>query len=71
LIRKAVDAYNNAVSAQEEGDWAAYGAYLNELESYLNQLNDGGEQQKQDVQNTDDQVSNDGESAAETENGAE
>ncbi len=41
LIRKAVDAYNSAVSAQEKGDWASYGQYLNELESYLNQLNAG------------------------------
>lgn len=53
LIQKAVDAYNNAVAAQERGDWAAYGSYLNELESYLNQLNAGGEedvQQTQDMQ---------------------
>ncbi|NLT47527.1 MAG: COG1615 family transporter, partial [Clostridiales bacterium] len=41
LIRSAVEAYNNAVAAQERGDWAAYGAYLNELESYLNKLNTG------------------------------
>ena len=41
LIRKAVDAYNNAVSAQGRGDWAAYGAHLKELEKYLNMLNTG------------------------------
>ncbi|NLT47030.1 MAG: UPF0182 family protein, partial [Clostridiales bacterium] len=41
LIRSAVEAYNNAVAAQERGDWAAYGTYLNELESYLNKLNTG------------------------------
>ncbi|GAB1476380.1 UPF0182 family protein [Bacillota bacterium] len=39
LIRKAVEAYNNAVSAQNKGDWAAYGGYLEELEGYLNRLN--------------------------------
>lgn len=39
LIRKAVDAYNNAISAQSKGDWAAYGDYLDELERYLNELN--------------------------------
>lgn len=42
LIRKAVDAYNNAKDAQEQGNWASYGEYINELESYLNELNDGG-----------------------------
>ncbi len=41
LIRAAVEAYNNAKAAQERGDWAAYGRYLNELESYLNRLNTG------------------------------
>lgn len=39
LIQKAVEAYNNAVAAQEQGDWAAYGTYLDELSQYLNQLN--------------------------------
>jgi uncharacterized membrane protein (UPF0182 family) len=38
LIRRAVDAYNNAISAQQSGDWAAYGRYLKELEDYLNRL---------------------------------
>lgn len=41
LIRKAVDAYNKAVSAQEKGDWASYGGFLKELEGYLNKLNAG------------------------------
>jgi uncharacterized membrane protein (UPF0182 family) len=41
LIRKAVDAYNKAVSAQEKGDWASYGEHLKELESYLDKLNKG------------------------------
>ncbi|MFA5636032.1 MAG: UPF0182 family protein, partial [Anaerovoracaceae bacterium] len=39
LIRNAVAAYNNAVEAQAQGDWAAYGRYLSELEGYLNKLN--------------------------------
>ncbi len=41
LIRKAVDTYNKAVSAQEKGDWASYGGFLKELEGYLNKLNTG------------------------------
>lgn len=41
LIRKAVEAYNNAVTAQEQGDWTAYGNYLDELNEYLNLLNQG------------------------------
>ncbi|MBR5517387.1 MAG: UPF0182 family protein [Firmicutes bacterium] len=38
LIEKAVTAYNNAESAMQAGDWAAYGKHLDELESILNQL---------------------------------
>ena len=38
LIQKAVEAFENAESAQKDGDWAAYGEYLDELEKYLNQL---------------------------------
>ena len=38
LIQSAVDAFENAQSAQQNGDWAAYGEYLEELEGYLNQL---------------------------------
>ena len=38
LIEKAVTAYNNAESAMQSGDWAAYGKHLDELESILNQL---------------------------------
>lgn len=40
LIAGAYEAYQNAVEAQESGDWAAYGEYLEELEDYLNQLQD-------------------------------
>ncbi|MCQ2547615.1 MAG: UPF0182 family protein [Clostridia bacterium] len=39
LIDKAVQAYNNAVKAQESGDWSKYGKYLDQLEEYLNKLN--------------------------------
>ena len=38
LIQKAVEAFENAESAQRDGDWAEYGEYLAELEKYLNQL---------------------------------
>ncbi len=38
LIDKAVAAYNNAQSAMQSGDWAAYGKYQDELASLLNQL---------------------------------
>lgn len=38
LIQKAVTAYDNAQAAMQQGDWAAYGRYLDELESALNQL---------------------------------
>ncbi len=38
LAKKANEAYNNAVSAQKNGDWAGYGSYLNELQKYLNQM---------------------------------
>ena len=41
LIQKAVDAYNNAVDAQKDGDWTNYGKYLDELNSYLTQLQSG------------------------------
>ena len=49
LIQKAVDAYNNAVDAQQKGDWTSYGKYLDELSQYLNQLSQGG-QGAQDLQ---------------------
>lgn len=38
LIEKANEAYDNAVNAQREGKWKEYGDYLDELEDYLNQL---------------------------------
>jgi uncharacterized membrane protein (UPF0182 family) len=38
LIQAAVDAYNSAIQAQKDGDWAKYGDDLKKMESYLNQL---------------------------------
>lgn len=38
LIQKANEAYENAVNAQKSGNWKKYGDYLDELEKYLNQL---------------------------------
>ena len=38
LAKKANEAYNNAVSAQKNGDWAGYGSYIKELQKYLNQM---------------------------------
>lgn len=43
LIQKAVLAFNNAVIAQQTGDWSAYGRYLAELEATLNLLKGTGE----------------------------
>lgn len=41
LIQKANEAFNNAVSSQQNGDWAAYGDYLKELQQYLEALEAG------------------------------
>ena len=38
LIAKAQEAFTNAQEAQQQGNWAAYGTYLDQLEDYLNQL---------------------------------
>jgi len=38
LIRLANEAYENAATAQQNGDWSSYGQYLKELKNYLNQL---------------------------------
>ncbi len=38
MIDAAAKAYNDAIKAQRNGDWAAYGKYMNELEKYLNEL---------------------------------
>ena len=38
LAALAAAAYENAQKAMQQGDWAKYGKYLNELEGYLNEL---------------------------------
>ncbi len=38
IIAAAVEAYNNAQAAAQAGDWANYGKYMDQLESYLTQL---------------------------------
>ncbi|NLD19405.1 MAG: UPF0182 family protein [Clostridiales bacterium] len=38
IVEKAQEAFNNAESAQKDGDWAKYGQYLSELQKYLNML---------------------------------
>ncbi len=38
LIEAAAAAYDNAQAAMKEGDWEGYGKYLDELEKYLNKL---------------------------------
>jgi uncharacterized membrane protein (UPF0182 family) len=38
LIEAANDAYEDALEAQQNGDWAAYGNHMKDLEKYLNLL---------------------------------
>ena len=38
LITKANEAFDNAQAAMQSGNWSKYGEYLDQLESYLNQL---------------------------------
>ena len=38
LIKKAQNAYDKAIAAQQAGDWASYGKDLKKLETYLNKL---------------------------------
>jgi len=38
LARLANGAYEDAIAAQQRGDWAAYGEYLDQLSMYLNQM---------------------------------
>ncbi len=40
LIRKAQNAYDKAIEAQKNGEWAEYGKYIGQLESYLKKLDD-------------------------------
>lgn len=38
LIEAAAKAYEDAISAQKDGNWAKYGEYMQKLENYLNKL---------------------------------
>ena len=38
LAALAAAAYENAQKAMQQGDWAKYGKYLDEMEGYLNEL---------------------------------
>lgn len=38
LAALAEEALNNALAAQKEGDWAAYGRYMDEVEDYLGRM---------------------------------
>ena len=38
IIALASDAFNSAQTAQKNGDWAAYGEYMKQVQTYLNQL---------------------------------
>ncbi len=38
LAQMANQAYEDAINAQQRGDWAAYGEYLDQLSKYLNQM---------------------------------
>ena len=40
IVTKAQEAFDNAQKAQQDGDWAKYGEYLNELDKYLNMLSE-------------------------------
>ena len=40
LINKAQNAYDKAIEAQKNGDWAEYGKYIGQLEKYLTKLGD-------------------------------
>ncbi len=40
VIANAQKAFENAQKASQDGDWAAYGQYLDELEQYLNMLSE-------------------------------
>lgn len=40
IIANAQEAFDNAQKAQQDGDWAKYGEYLNELDKYLTMLSE-------------------------------
>jgi len=37
-MSKVKEAYNKAIEAQKNGDWAKYGQYINELGNLINSL---------------------------------
>lgn len=48
IIRLANEAFQNATTAQKNGDWTAYGQYLKQLEKYLNLLAPDGSEVEND-----------------------
>jgi hypothetical protein len=40
LINMAQNAYDKAIEAQKNGDWAEYGKYIGQLEKYLTRLSE-------------------------------
>lgn len=44
MARLANESFKNALNAQQEGDWAGYGEYLNELQKYLTLMQPSGSQ---------------------------
>ena len=53
LISKAQNAYDKAIEAQKNGDWAEYGKYIGQLESYLKKLGDQSSKAAPAADNTD------------------
>lgn len=57
LINLANEAFQNATTAQQRGDWSAYGKYLEDLERYLNLLTtDSTDTNQQEIQNETEQT---------------
>ncbi|MDR0357831.1 MAG: UPF0182 family protein [Clostridiales Family XIII bacterium] len=50
IIRAAVEAYNSAVQAQKDGDWAKYGQEMKRMEGYLYSISGEGEASTGDAQ---------------------
>lgn len=45
LIQLVAEAFDNAQLAQKNGDWAAYGEYMKQMQNYLNQITQPEEQE--------------------------
>ena len=52
LISKAQNAYDKAIEAQKNGDWAEYGKYIGQLETYLTRLSEQSGQSSQSSADT-------------------